>query len=617
MNCKYGLITDDSIWAAILSSYFQDNKCYFPIISLPRMQRPDWQVEVYKRVIGINRSGAEVFFIKEEDCRILQPLWDKLEQKLIPLKEPEEALNYIQLKTPREIIEVNRTNQITGLLKAVSENKILSINDKIPACKEEVELINPSNTIVIIEKSNEITDISAVNYALSNNYDAKFLLKLSNKKNDEIKNIFIRFSEDSDHIEEIQAQLTSILLEIVNYKEIEKQYERILFITSEMPLGILIENKRVAHLFHLQSELRFIDEYFYNDMMDGGENSFVPSFLFVDIQDQKLKSEIPEITRQMESYEHWSFYLNGAHANRKNFEIYSRYFPFDLMFVTGHGHSPKCRNATYRFMGSDGKMHVAKIFEYFQFGRIIGDEVNVEVEKKDYPLEFDGINWNDKKAITENGLQHIFRDYINASRELELIEAENIKPKSIQGLLLTDGVFLGTIHTFSCGANPILFFNTCGSLIELGGNMSFAGGRVLIGTMWSIYDDDANEFANKFFASLPNSDLLESFYISRSSITNKYSKLSYVYYGTLNSRLPIVRKTKNNKKIKKLFAERLVISITEALHHLRIGIIGMDDFPILLKLISLSNKFIKKNVPFNIQLRKKIRKMRKVFNKEE
>ncbi len=57
---KAGIITEDSVFAAELSSYFIEDSKYLPVISLPRLARPDWELEVLKRAISINRIHLDV-----------------------------------------------------------------------------------------------------------------------------------------------------------------------------------------------------------------------------------------------------------------------------------------------------------------------------------------------------------------------------------------------------------------------------------------------------------------------------------------------------------------------------------------------------------------------------
>ena len=47
-----------------------------------------------------------------------------------------------------------------------------------------------------------------------------------------------------------------------------------------------------------------------------------------------------------------------------------------------------------------------RFLEYFQIGRKRGDKY--EVERKIYPLQADGIDWENKEALEEAGIGHLF-----------------------------------------------------------------------------------------------------------------------------------------------------------------------------------------------------------------
>ena len=96
-----------------------------------------------------------------------------------------------------------------------------------------------------------------------------------------------------------------------------------------------------------------------------------------------------------------------------------------------------------------------RFLEYFQIGRKRGDKYAVET--KLYPLQVDGIDWKNKEAMKEAGISHLFREFLIQQQMslAEVIESNRIDPKSIEGLLLYDGIFIGWINMFASQNNPI------------------------------------------------------------------------------------------------------------------------------------------------------------------
>ena len=101
---KAGLISDDSVFAAVLSSCFSEERTYFPVFSLPRMTRPDWEFEVNKRATSINRVDLDILFCKLEDYATLAPLQIDLSIRL-QLGQPMPLILRDQINTDLVTIE--------------------------------------------------------------------------------------------------------------------------------------------------------------------------------------------------------------------------------------------------------------------------------------------------------------------------------------------------------------------------------------------------------------------------------------------------------------------------------------------------------------------------------
>ena len=421
-----------------------------------------------------------------------------------------------------------------------------------------------------------------------------------------IEELFTSFNHDEESWEWIYQKLYQICQEYVDFEWIEENYKQVQLVVSEIPIGIFIESIPVAHLSHLQSDLRFVDEWYYLDRHKR-DTQFVPSALFVDTESEDLTTEIPEICDELTEYKYWNFHLNGKFANKINFLVYSQFFPYDLLFAAGHGTSPDCREVIYRFQARDGKNHTMRFIEYFQIGRKRGDKY--EVETKLYPLQVDGIDWENKEALKEAGISHLFREFLIQEQAglTEVIESNQIDPRSIEGLLLYDGVFIGWINLFASQNNPIVILNTCGSLIEMRGLLEFAGTRALIGTMWSVYDDDACDFATAFFREIPNNSVANAFHKARSKVDRAFSRLSYVHFGTLNSYLPMKSEIDNETEAGKQMANRLVEAFAEAAALYFAGKMAATiDLADIMKLGYVSETFVDRKFPRDNELRQQL-----------
>lgn len=600
---KAGIITEDSVFAAELSSYFIEDSKYLPVISLPRLARPDWELEVLKRAISINRIHLDVLFCKLEDYAALAPLRDQINTDMVAIEEPCHIIRYYPIAVPIGSLKTARNDYLSGLIQAKTEKKFLEITDSNPS---GVSLHNPlkpnSDTVVVLEKANQITDISAINYAFAKGYNLLLIEPIPISVRKEIEVLFRSIDGDEAPLN----RLREIFKKLIDFEWIEDTYQQVLFVVSEIPIGLFIESIPAVHLPHLQSDLRIADEWYYLNL-NVSHNQIVPSLLFVDTENEDIISEIPEICQDLNENEYWGFHLNGESATIINFLLYSQYFPYDLLLVSGHGRSPYCRNVVYRFNARDGKSHTMQFLEYYQFGRTKGELVAVDT--KLYPLQVDGIEWENKQALAEAGIDHMFREFLIQQKAsmVDVVEANDIPPESIEGLSLADGVFMGTIRKFAGNNNPIMIFNTCGSLLEMRGLLAFAGPRALIGTMWSVYDGDAYRFATTIFEDISNSSISQAFHKARSEVECKFSRLSYVHFGTLNSYLPMNSKIGAEAESGNAMARRLIAGFIEAASDcLSKKIDSTIDLQDIIKLKDLSETYVSKKFPTNNELRQEL-----------
>ena len=598
-----GIISDDSVFAAELSSYFVQDRKYFPVFSLPRLARPDWELEVSKRATSINRIHLDVLFCKPDDYAMLAPFRDQVNADIAAIDAPQDISRYLSHAAPNTSLIITRDEYLSGLIKAWTEKKFLEITH---ANTSGLPLQNPRTpnleTVVVLEKANRITDISAINYAFAKGYDLRLIEPIPPSILEEIEVLFKGIDGNGATLN----RLRELCKELIDFEWIEDTYQQVLFVVSEIPIGLFIESIPAAHLPHLQSDLRIADEWYYLNL-NVSHNQIVPSLLFVDTENEDIISEIPEICQDLNENEYWGFHLNGESATIINFLLYSQYFPYDLLLVSGHGRSPYCRNVVYRFNARDGKSHTMQFLEYYQFGRTKGELVAVDT--KLYPLQVDGIEWENKQALAEAGIDHMFRDFLIQKREsmIDVVEADDVHPKSIEGLSLADGVFMGTIRKFASNNNPIMIFNTCGSLLEMRGLLAFAGPRALIGTMWSVYDGDAYRFATTIFEDISNSSISRAFHKARSEVECKFSRLSYVHFGTLNSYLPMNSKIGAEAESGNAMARRLIAGFIEAASDcLSKKIDSTIDLQDIIKLKDLSETYVSKKFPTNNELRQEL-----------
>lgn len=621
MNSKLSenaVITDDTFFAASLSSYYAKRGLFFPVISMPRMNRPDWESEVLKRTNCLNRLNIKTLFCKGKDFGLLAPVRKYVNADVIPLEKTQDLSKFQSLKLNHNKLFVNKSDYFLGLILALNEGKILEKDKLVPQVLSDNYHYKGSNSkkLFIIEKSKSITDISAINYAIANDFDILVLKKIEKELIKDLEMIFIKLSGDISEIdsERYLKFITKKISYIFNFSDFENQYNQIQIITNKLLFGFLIKSSIVSHLFHLQADMHLLNEYYYLNNTKTKKNN-IPSFLFVDTEEEDITSEVPEIIENLSNLPSWRFYLNGKYANRQNFKVYSHFFPYDVLLITGHGNSPKARIVTYLFKSRDGSEHVGKFIEFYQFGKS-NEKGKILIDRKYYPLEFDGVKWTNKKELKRKNISHILMEFIKAEfgSNIKVIKTEEYRSNKIEGINLNDGVFMGNISCFENSNNPIIILNSCSSLVEAGELVNFAVPRVLIGTLWPVFDKDAKEFAVNLFNRMGKVQISEAFTDARNLIKKEYSMFSYAMIGTLNQYLYQKNFNPDLSISKEIMVNRMKNSILEALNLFKDNRINESDLMTFLKYGEVFNKFVEDNYPNDTELRKIRREFRKVVN---
>ena len=220
---KAGLISDDSVFAAVLSSCFTEERTYFLVFSLPRMTRPDWELEIYKRATSINRIHLDILFCKAEIMPALAPLRNRINIDLVPIKSYRDINNYFSHRFTDSPLKVSYENYLSGFIKAREEKRILEIIKVNSSYLPLPNSMKPkSDTVVVLERINRTTDISAINYSFAKGYDLLLLDPIPESVVKEIRELFTVLNPDEASWEWHYEKLYQICQEYVDFEWIEE-----------------------------------------------------------------------------------------------------------------------------------------------------------------------------------------------------------------------------------------------------------------------------------------------------------------------------------------------------------------------------------------------------------
>ncbi len=503
---KHIIMTDDCDYAR--KSIFQNsqNGTFTPIISCPRIFRIDMKFEILKRIRLLQKSGIKEIQYKGENYKDFRDSFKPF------------GIDVILVNSYSEELKINSNHELLSKLEYNEEN-----HDDLTIFRNAK---NTERSIMIIERTELVYESISILWANYYNYDILFINEINEKQENVIEQYLNDLVEPGDNYQGLIDNLCLEISKIYDYKKIQDEWARIQFVTKNILISIPITESFAATISHVDCGLKFLGDFV---RLNSQSMNDLPIYLFVDVGDENITSEIPQIVQKISEKSQWSFHVGGDDASVYNFKLFCRFFPFDFLHVSGHGSSPNVRIVEYEFTDSNNLVHRIKLIEYFQFLRKVNDKI--EVESRQEFLEVDGVCWRDKEAIRK--LNFSLPEFINCKNH-KVVKEEPYNSNILQGILLKNGVFFGNINHFASMDTPILFLNTCGSLMRVSEYLNYAGARAIIGSMWSIYDKSAVEFSDIFFDELNTSDICRSFTKAKATLNDNYTKYAYQFIGTLN-----------------------------------------------------------------------------------
>ena len=550
------LMSDDVGLAIKVSTLSWKIATYIPLLNLPRLFRPDWRAEIQKRMVTLQRAGITKVFTKKDEAERIGGIFQKAGFDVV---SAEHLLQTLHEQEGQPSVGNFVLNSLEDFALLCGYTKRLSNGGVEYLCIQNAgeDKQYSGGKLMVLETSSRVLDVSVVNYARYFGYDLKIIPELVPQFEKDFERILTLFHEGPEAFVSHKESLIALVSSVLGIADIQGEYEGVQLIVKDFPIGILFESIPAAHLFHVDAEMKLFEDIVELRMKP--RDSFLPSYLFVDLQEDELQSEIPEVVSEISNQSQWRFHLNGRRATVAALRLFCQFFPIDFLMVSGHGGRPMVRVAEFEYKDENGNPHIIKVREFYQFLRVV--EGKIEVESKYEFLSIDGVDWENKKEIGRRCLS--IRGFLE-KEENKLISSENVSIDSLEGLVLANGVFMGNIHFFANSGNPVLFLNTCGSLSRAGKLLSFAGARAIVGTAWSILDTDAVIFSKGFFNALKEPNLANAFFAARMAVINEYSKLSYWFVGTLNTVFRLGLDNFDIEEQKRIMALRMVSALEMA-----------------------------------------------------
>ncbi len=408
-----------------------------------------------------------------------------------------------------------------GLALARLEQKRLIVDEK--AAPLSASLRVGGEGLVAVEEEREVSEIVAVNFALSAKLDLLFIPAIEQDKLRNLPSDLHHWSSDpSHHIFQEWARHVRNALRGVDLGA----YEHATFFTTGLPYGLFVQN--TVRCCHVQ-KYRDTSEAAVSAISEEHSPTVFRSALLFS-PELFASEETKEIAAIFERHAFRTKMLLGKEANVKNLSNFGSSYPYDLLHICSHGGQTNGYFTIRSFKDREGKMHTAEYYEVVGFAPAEGDLV--QVVSKQIFHKLDGHRWRSEPLGAYP--QYVFEDMLQSMKSEESVIRTPYSSKIALSCHIQcyGSIHQGDFHQLAGFGNPVVFNNTCASSHELEVSFLHAGARAYIGTLWNVGNEVAKKAALTFYRSLESDpNLSRAVHRMLQGIPVKKYRNIYVYWG--------------------------------------------------------------------------------------
>lgn len=546
INKSVVCITNDFILAAVISSYFQKPSEYFSVFWYPEVQKePENVIEEYVINFAQVHISNRIRSLKPEViiCAGLSDTQKKFTEKLSPQvisisshKEIDIRLNTLVTQDFNGELRANKHNLLIGLHLAGNQGKKLVYDPSAPKLPRMD--VTGKEGVLVLEKSDDIGAICAVNYALSADLDLAIIKSVTA---DQLKTATRAVSgKDAAKRDRAKANILKRLRSVPI-----SLYKNAVFCTDGLPYAYAIENSIPSS--HVP--IRYSPFFIFDNIADFHVDSF-GSFLSFSPEEFELE-EMDTIENLLSQHQYSVKSLRGEQATSRNFEQHAEYYPYDLLHICTHGGETDGYYVIERINDRFGGEHVIEYYEVvsFRLSSEIGDDGKpmVVVARKMLWRKLDGMEWGSKR-LRKNVPDHVFQDLV-AHLESRTEDEDNVirTPVNypIEGgcyIKCVDGLHQGMFRCLAATSTPIIFNNSCASWSEIAKHTLSMGCKAYIGTLYPIGNGVAKDSAELFYKLCLEEErgIMEAVHEVNRRIENRSYQNIYHYWGLPFTRIKAV-----------------------------------------------------------------------------
>lgn len=533
------IFADAAKLAAQLSCVFAHRGTYLPVCDGPRIQRPDGDSEVVRRHNAAARAKSKRV--------LLAGLADDSAQLITSSLVRSKAVEICRIGSVGEIAKsfppdggepiVWGDDRIgIGLLKALRERRRITFE---PGTSPAYSLPSKGRHLVVCEDGEEISQVIAANYAYALGAGLHIIPAVGRERADEILEAFYRLSDKDSGLSPAEAQqrLRQELLAICGSLPVP-ELGSITFI-GRLPYGFAYPEYPTTHLFD------------YPDLGCAVVNGFaaeqdgMPGTGVVTLVDPGT-TPAPEIEAAVRLLRPRRAFIRGYQdegASVRRVSEMLEHFPYDLLIIATHCGDSNGYRWTYEFTDSEG------------IPRVLVVDIAIGIARTDDPdmlkvghfirfISLDGVDWSDPAAKAQLYVGQAIHDFtlLTAQGPKELMPVKKETVSRVVGssaMMMSDSNLLFAYPTIADVGTPIIINNACLSWHRLAGDMTFAGARAYVGTLFEVLPFEAEAVVVRILDKHWGKPLPIAVWAAQRDVYQTDARRPYVVSGVFPQRLRV------------------------------------------------------------------------------
>jgi hypothetical protein len=551
------IFADDAKLAAQLSCALSQPGVYLPVCDGPRMQRRDSDLEVLRRHNAAGRARSNTAYMA---C-LPDEAFDALSRSLnsrrnVPCHRISSSRD-IALVAPtapvREVFTWGRDRIGVGLLKALRARRDIIFEDQ-PSPSDWVP--SKGGHIVVCEEGEELSQVIAANYAFSLDAGLFLISEVDKDRADELLEAFYTLQGSDAELapREAQARLRQQLLDLCGSLPVPEGGS-VTFI-GKLPFGFAYPEHPTTHLFE------------YPDLGCAVVNGFSaeqqrrPGTGVVVLVDPS-KTSAPEIQSAIDLLKRRGAFIRvyqDRAATVRHVSEMLEHFPYDLLIIATHCGDSSGYRWTHEFTDSEGLHRTVVTDVAVGFARTD----DAEMFKVGHFFRFisvDGVDWTDSAAKSKLYVGNVIHDFNERLNEgpskFKPVKKETVdRVAGSSAMMMSDSNLLFAQHTIANIGTPIIINNACLSWHRLAHNMTYAGARAYIGTLFPVLSSEAEAVVTKVLDEHWGKPLAVALWSAQREVYGSEIRRPYVVAGVFPQRLH-VDMIDHREKIKRRLASTL------------------------------------------------------------